>query len=483
VDGPALVGQLEELRRENQELREALDLLRDEVRGVRDEARAADGRAARAEAASARALPEVSQGPPAESQAILSRQVGRANFQLLDLSLDTQVAFGWSSEEGEALETLQGGGHDPHQRGFTLQQVELGLRGAVDPFFTADAYLVYFIDTEGESRFEIEEAFATSMALPFGLEEQGFQLEAGQFFTEYGRLNPVHPHAWTWLDQPIVNTRLFGGDGVRNPGVRLGWLAPLPWFSELHLGAQNAQGETMVSFLANDEVFEERAIGGRPFASAGVEDVADLTYLARWVNGVDLSDTWSAQWGVSGLFGPNATGDSGRTWIAGSDLVVKWQPLDAERGAPSLTWETEFSHRWYEADSFTGCPEDVDPADCGDPLLPGDTLRDWGLYTQLVWGFARGWETGLRYEYASGSGSDVEYDDDSGTWVPASRNDDPFRDDRHRVSPLLAFYPSEFSRVRFQFNYDRVKHLSDQNVYTGWVGLEFLFGAHAAHGY
>ena len=28
----------------------------------------------------------------------------------------------------------------------------------MDPFFTADAFLIYFIDAEGESRFELEDA-------------------------------------------------------------------------------------------------------------------------------------------------------------------------------------------------------------------------------------------------------------------------------------------------------------------------------------
>ena len=102
-----------------------------------------------------------------------------------------------------------------NRRGFTLQNVELSLFGAVDPYFTGEAHLVYFIDKEGESRFEIEEAFATTTRLPFGLERQGLELELGQFFTEFGRLNPRHPHQWEWQDQPIVMTRFFGEDGIR----------------------------------------------------------------------------------------------------------------------------------------------------------------------------------------------------------------------------------------------------------------------------
>ena len=47
-----------------------------------------------------------------------------------------------------------------------------------------------------------------------------------------------------------------------------------------------------MSFLANDEVFGERPIGGRPFDEPDARNLGDLVYLLRWVNGGDLSDTW-----------------------------------------------------------------------------------------------------------------------------------------------------------------------------------------------
>jgi hypothetical protein len=461
----ALRRELGALAAENREMRQTIQELRGEVRSARDEARAAQ-ETARASAAAPVA------GGPGEAP-LLSTSGGGVQLQLMDVSLDVLSAAGWSSAPDDDLELLQGGGHDPNQRGFTLQQAELSFMGAVDPYFTGEAHLIYFIDTEGESRFEVEEAFATTTQLPFGLHEHGLQLELGQFFTEFGRINPQHPHQWDWQDQPFVITRFFGGDGMRGPGVRAGWLTPLPWFSEVHLGVQNADGETMTSFLANDEVFEERGIGGRPFGDPGVRRGDDLVYLARWVNGVDLSDTWSAQLGVSSLFGPNATGGDGRTGIYGADVVVKWSPLNTDRGWPFLKLQAEVLYRDYHADDFFGCLEEED---CDDPVfLADDDLEDWGFYAQALWGFRRGWAAGLRYEYGTGSGESVlAYD---------GRDADPFRADRHRVSPLLIFHPSEFSRLRLQYNYDLADHLGKDDVHSLWAGIEFLFGAHPAHGY
>lgn len=415
------------------------------------------------------------QGPSPEEQAasavygadLYSRRVGAAQLRLLDVSLDTLFSAGASSERGEQLQTLQNGGHDPRRRGFTLQQTELSLMGAVDPFFTAEGHLIFFLDpAEGETEVELEEVFVTTQALPYDL-----QLEIGHFFTEFGRQNAQHPHQWDWQDQPVINNRFFGPDGMRAPGLRLAWLTPLSWHSEVHLGMQNANGETMGSFLANDEFFEDRAVAGRPFADRDVKSLEDFVYLMRWTNSVDLSDELSGTFGVSGLWGANATGPDGQTFVYGADLVMKWRPLVGDRGWPFMVWQTEVMGRTYHADD--GVDEGDDPVDVADDIaLRARNFDDWGLYTQLLYGFRRGWAAGVRYEFATGSGESV-----------GGRSNDPFRDDRHRAAPLVVWHPTEFSRVRLQYNFDYVDHLDSSDVHSVWAGIEFFFGEHPAHTY
>ena len=189
-------------------------------------------------------------------------------------------------------------------------------------------------------------------------------------------------------------------------------------------------------------------------------------YLTRWNHSIDLTDDITGTFGLSGLYGPNATGDDGDTWIYGLDMKWRWNPTGSFQGWPFLTWQTEVMKRDFHADLFTGQTEDGDESS-----LYSRTLKDWGLYTQLLYGFRSGWAAGLRYEYAGGSGRSL-----------GGRRNDPYRDNRHRFSPLLSWRPSEFSRIRLQYNFDEASHLDD-SAHSVWLGFEWLYGAHPAHNF
>ncbi|MFM1871710.1 MAG: hypothetical protein RL398_1132, partial [Planctomycetota bacterium] len=60
----------------------------------------------------------------------------RPTLRLVDVSMNLMTALGTSTERDGVLADLKGGAHDAKKRGFTLQQAELSLVGAVDPYFT-----------------------------------------------------------------------------------------------------------------------------------------------------------------------------------------------------------------------------------------------------------------------------------------------------------------------------------------------------------
>jgi hypothetical protein len=55
---------------------------------------------------------------------------------------------------------------------------------------------------------------------------------------------------------------------------------------------------------------------------------------------------------------------------------------------------------------------------------------------------------------------------------------------------MLVFQPTEFSRIRLQYNFDIASHLKTDGLGSNapdagsvWLGFEISYGAHAAHKY
>lgn len=390
-------------------------------------------------------------------------------LRLLDVHFGLLAAVGGSTVRDADLGDLQGGAHDPRKRGFTLQEAELGLHGAIGEHLEGRVYVITGIEpVDGETIVELEEAYLTYSGL-----SGEWELDAGAFYTDLGIINRQHPHQWRWLDQPIMNSRLFGGDGMRGPGVRANWRRGMDggW---LGVSAQNAGGETMPSFLANDEVFEERPIGGRFVGESEVRSAGDLVYALRagW--------TWSGDAGTlalggSAAFGPNATGPNATTAIYGVDM--RWSAVaDCEddhgedHAHAGLEVQGEWLWREYEAAAQS---DDADPLN---PVaLPSRTLRDRGGYLQVLAPFAHDWRVGLRGELATGSGD--SYDAATQSF---GRQGDAFRADRVRLSPMLAWVPSWRYRLTLQYNYDEGDAL-DGAEHSVWLGGEVRFGTSAQH--
>jgi hypothetical protein len=370
---------------------------------------------------------------------------GGAGLKLLDIAFNGLFAAAGSSAREPELRTLELGGHDPKNRGFTVQNLELTLSGLVDPYLRADANLIFQIDEEGESLVEVEEAYLTTLALPGGL-----QVKAGTFFSPFGRLNPQHPHQWDFADQPVISGRLLGADGLRGPGAQLAWLLPTPFYAEATVAVQNSHGETAASFRSSPG--EELA--GRTMIERDVRSLGDLLLLGRFATSFDLTPALTILPGVSYVRGPNGTGPDTSTAIAGLDFYAKWKPLANDHGWPFVAFQAEWLDRDYEAAAQT--------LDDG-TVLPFEELADRGGYAQGIWGFRRRWTAGLRYDWADG--------DD-----PA----DPLRDSRRRVSTNLTFYPSEFSKFRLQYSLDDAEHLAS-DVSTVALQFEVLYGAHGGH--
>ena len=154
------------------------------------------------------------------------------------------------------------------------------------------------------------------------------------------------------------------------------------------------------------------------------------------------------EFGLSAMYGPNAGGPNGGTRIFGADLKLAQGPF---------TLQAEALHRRYEADA--------DPANG----FASDDLADYGGYVQGLYAWNAAWAGGLRYDYVTGSGDSV------GRF--AGREEDPFRDDRSRLSPLLVWSFAPSAALTLQYNYDRADHLADDDAHALWIGLDWAIAA------
>jgi hypothetical protein len=377
--------------------------------------------------------------------------VASSGKSFLNISFD--AIFTAAGSSASDLAHLFVGDHDPQHRGFNARNNEVALDGAIDPYFEGFANIVFKLDNANETSVEVEEAFLQSTALPWGL-----QVKGGQFFVPFGRINPTHPHTWDFADAPLVHGRLLGPDGLRGVGVQASWVTPLPWYSQLLLAIQNGEGGTGYSFRNTGE---NGTFFGRKTVDRQLNSIGDLLLVPRWENSVDLTPTQTILAGVSAAFGPNDTGQSTNTQIYGADLFYKWKPANAEGGWPYVKWQSEIMWRRFQAG------RGVD-----DGFPRSETFKDWGAYSQIVWGFKKGWAAGIRGDYL--------HEDDSNV------TNDPDRQSRYRISADLTYYPSEFSKLRIQYDHDFLKanHFQDGGSEDSvLLQFEFALGAHGAHKY
>src|SRR5436305_9015244 len=398
------------------------------------------------------AISSTTGAPPTEtSTSSLTQPItiagGGKNY--MNISFDGMFALAGSTARD--LSHIEVGDHDPQQRGFNARNIELALDGAVDRYFEGFANIVFKLDNDNQTDVEVEEAFMQTTSLPFNL-----QLKAGQFFAAFGRLNPTHPHTWDFVDTPLVNGLFLGPDGLRGVGAQTSWTLPLPWYSQLIFASQNGRGSTGFSFRnpGDDGMFFDRITTDRE-----ARGLQDFVWIPRFENSFNLSDTQTVLAGVSGAFGSIETGANSRTKIYGADLLYKWKSSHAEGGFPFVKWQTEFMYRRFQAGRG---------ADDSFPVA--ETFHDWGLYSQVLWGFKKGWVAGIRGDYVDMRSEEFTVDLD--------------RQSRCRISANLTWYPPEVSKVRLQYNQDSLEEnffLSGRQVELVFLQWEFILGSHGVH--
>jgi len=318
-----------------------------------------------------------------------------------------------------------------------------------DKFFAK--FTLAVAEHEGETEIELEEAFFETLALA-----DGFKLRGGRFYSALGYLNQQHQHAWDFQDAPLIYRGVFG-DQYFDDGLRLSYILPTDLFVEL-----------------GSEIFA----GGKYPAGGQHSSVGSWTAFLNLGGDIGVSHSWQtglSYWSADDIereYGghdhggvgevPQFTGDSE---IIGLNAIYKWAPNGNYRDQ-NLKLQFEYFMR----------DEEGDLALLNSSPFESSTLssKQDGWYAQAVWQFVREWSVGLRLDMvdSDNSGSDESVLDEAGL-VAAGH-------EPRRTSIMAQWHPSEYSRVRLQYNRDESYQLTDDQVFLQYT---FSMGAHGAHQY
>jgi hypothetical protein len=346
--------------------------------------------------------------------------------------------FAYSSNlKREELESRSIGGfsteHPEMKKGFNLDTAELYIYAPVDPYF--NLYTVIPVSEDGA---EVEEAYFVTTALPYGL-----QVKGGKFKSSFGRLNSQHSHAWDFAEAPLAYKAFLGGEGYGDKGVALNYLPAAPFY--LSLGAELFQGD-------NEVLFGKDARNGPHACSLYAKTSFD--------------------------YGKHSSILTGLSMLKGYTLTETVQEGSSFCGKSSL-YDLEFTYKWKRSkyQGFTVQSEYLYRTQNGtlsmENAVSGLKRKQDGFYLQAVYLFGQGrWRVGTRYDRLNLFKDDYIIDSEGVS----------FGKDPYRISAMAEYNPTEFSRIRLQYNHDRSDPAGRTN--REFV-LQFIFGigAHAAHAY
>ena len=337
-----------------------------------------------------------------------------------------------------------GGEIGPGLRGLSLAESELGIYANIDHYFYGGLNLALAPDNS----VGVEEAFIQTTALPAGLTVKG-----GRFFSAIGYLNDRHAHVWDFVDNPLAYQTFLGGQ-YGDDGVQIKWVAPTDTFIEL--GAEVGRGRIAGTEGKDKDGSSMGSLFGHIGGDIGVSSSwrAGLSYLRT-----SPSRRQSPDLDTAGNFVTNEFNGTSRLWLA--DFVWKWAP-NGNATNTNFKLQGEYLHR-NESGLLTYAVDTVANAD-------RYRASQSGWYVQGIYQFMRYWRAGLRYDRLD-SGS-ADYAGNNANIVASGYNPD-------RISLMMDYSPSEFSRIRLQLARDKSRENAADNQF--FVQYIMSLGAHGAH--
>ena len=153
----------------------------------------------------------------------------------------------------------------------------------------------------------------------------------------------------------------------------------------------------------------------------------------------------------------------GENTLYGVDLTYKYY-FAADN---AITWQSEYIYREMDGTKY------VEGQD-GEWIDVALNKEQSGYYTELIYQYDKNYRAGVRY-------SALNQND-----ITANGNIQKMPDDMYVTSAMLEYNPSEFSRIRLQYNhnsslYDEEGNKNNKNEIV--LQFNYAIGAHGAHSF
>jgi hypothetical protein len=355
--------------------------------------------------------------------------------------LQGRVAYlqGWDGERSLPGYPL-GGVTDRGHKGIALGESELVFSANVD-----DKLYGFFDVSFDQDDIGIEEAYLSTLSLPLG-----FGLKAGQFLSTIGYHNERHSHTWDFVDAPLVYEAMLDGS-LSDPGLQITWVAPTDLYVEL--GGEVLRGDAYPAAGAANDGFGSATVFAKLAGDLGDSHswLTGLSYLRAESNGRESE---------IGNYG--TVSFDGTTDLVIADFVWKWAPLGNFRER-NFTFQAEYMYR-HERGRLASVS--IDPTASG-----RYHSHQNGFYVQGVYQFMPRWRVGLRYGQLW---SDNRVTDS----LPGVFDRDG--SSPRRISTMVDFSNSEFSRLRLQYSFESGDLGDDSLLYLQYI---ISIGSHGAHAF
>ena len=320
--------------------------------------------------------------------------------------------------------------------GFVLGESEITLSSNIDSYFYGQATLA-FADSAA-----VEEAYIQSVAIG-----DGFTLKFGRFRSSFGYLNAQHPHAWDFADAPLMYRALFA-NALKDDGLQINYLLPADLF--IQISTELFSGNT---FPAGGNID-----GGVGASTLSLTIGGDIGTDHAWLLGVSH---WQAR-NIGERVDVATNTFSGDSKINALHAIYKWSP----------NGNAQHHHLKLQMEYFKRAEDGLltDIISNNTSTYRGDQT---GGYAQAIYQFRPRWQTGLRLDQltANNTGDDLIVLNDTGLLTNGHHP--------QRSSVMIAWLPSEFSRIRLQYNADEsAAGSTDKQIFVQYT---YTLGAHGAH--